>query len=35
MMMRRDFWIPKPTQIHAFSEPTLSPKVAQRYGRID
>ncbi len=35
MIIERDVWMLKPTQIHAFSEPTLSPKVAQRYGRID
>lgn len=35
MIIGRELWIPKPTQIHTFSEPTLSPKVAQRYGRID
>ncbi len=35
MILEYDVWMPKSAQIHPFSEPTLSPKVAQRYGRID
>ncbi len=35
MILECGVWMPKSAQTHPFSEPTLSPKVVQRYGRID